>query len=110
VKRILIDVPGMYADHHVLRVREALLGVQGVTEVKASAARRKVAVGFDEQTAAADTIRRAILSAGYALDEAPATAQFPQRHKDGSAWYSVLDRRTTTELKDREMAGDFRRY
>ena len=36
--------------------------------------------------------------------------EFPKRHEDGSAWYLVLDRKTTTERKDREMAGDFRRY
>ena len=35
---------------------------------------------------------------------------FPKRHEDGSAWCTVLGRKTTIKRKDREMAGDLRRY
>jgi len=41
MQQMIVDLPGMYADHHVLRVRQVLLGTQGVKEVTASAARRK---------------------------------------------------------------------
>jgi copper chaperone CopZ len=107
---IVVEVPAMYGDHHVLRVRQALLGVEGVDEVTASAARRRVAVGFDETITSAESIRAALEKAGYTPDEMIPAPLFPQRHKDGSAWFTVLERKTTTELKDREMAGDFRRY
>lgn len=100
----------MYGDHHVLRVREALLSLTGVDEVIASSARRRVAVRFDEKATSADAIRAALEGAGYTPDAALALHQFPKRHEDGSAWFTVLERKTTTEIKDREMAGDFRRY
>jgi len=106
----VIDVPAMYADHHVLKVREALLGLKGVTEVVASSAKRKVAVSFDESATSPEALREALASAGYSPDQMPEMIEFPKRHEDGSAWYTVLDRITVTERKDREMAGDFRRY
>lgn len=110
MKDTVIDVPAMYADHHVLRVREALLGIQGVGEVVASSARRRVAVSFDEKATSLEAIRDALSSAGYPPEQMPEMIEFPKRHEDGSAWYTVLDRITITERKDREMAGDFRRY
>jgi copper chaperone CopZ len=109
MKNIVLDVPGMYGDHVVLGVRQALLGVAGITEVNASAARRKVAVGFDETVTSAEAIQEILASAGYSPEPSAAT-QFPKRHEDGSSWYMVLERTTVTERKDREMAGDFRRY
>ena len=107
---LVIEVPAMYGDHHVLRARRALLDVKGVDEVMASAARRRVAVKFDETVTSAEAVRTALDKAGYAPDAIIPVAEFPKRHADGSAWFTVLDRITTTELKDREMAGDFRRY
>jgi copper chaperone CopZ len=106
---LVVDVPAMYADHHVLLVRQVLLGVKGVEEVVASAARRRVAVRFDEKVTSAEAIHAALNEAGYAA-EAVSAVEFPKRHEDGSAWFTVLGRKTTTEQKDREMAGDFRRY
>jgi copper chaperone CopZ len=110
MKQVVVDVPGMYGDHHVLGVREALLAAKGVSEVTASAARRKVAVKFDEAVTSPDAIREVLAAAGYSPDQPQAAYEFPERHKDGSAWFAVPDRTTTTERKDREMAGDFRRY
>jgi len=107
---LVMDVPAMYGDHHVLRVRQALLAVKGVDEVTASAARRSVAVKFDETFASADSIGSALTEAGYPPNAIGPASQFPKRHEDGSAWFNLLERITTTERKDREMAGDFRRY
>ncbi len=109
MKNIVLDVPGMYGDHHVLRIRQILLGLGGVTQVTASAGRRKVGIGFDEKTTSAEAIQEALASAGYPPESALAM-HFPKRHEDGSEWYVVVDRTTVTERKDREMAGDFRRY
>ncbi len=110
MKRIVIDVPGMYGDHHVTRVRELLLGADGVTEVTASAARRTVAVEFEEASTSAQAIEDLLASSGYPSEAPPASQAFPKRHEDGSGWYLLPERTTTTERKDREMAGDFRRY
>ena len=110
MKQTIINVPGMWADHHVLRLRDALLSVNGVSEVIASSARRTVAVSYDEAAVSDKGVREAVAAAGYGPDQVPAMSEFPKRHEDGSEWYLVLDRKTTTERKDREMAGDFRRY
>ena len=110
MKRIVLAVPGMYGDHHVLRVRQVLLGVNGVDEVVASAARRSATVAYDERLASPDAIREALIAAGYLLEPVPETGEPRKRHEDGSGWYQIHDRCTTTEFKDREMAGDFRRY
>lgn len=110
MKETIVKVPGMWADHHVLRLRQTLLGLEGVGEVVASAARRTAVVRFDEAAVSEDVIREALTAAGYPSEQAGAISEFPPRHKDGSAWFAVVDRKTTTEMKDREMAGDFRRY
>ena len=109
MRKIVVDVPEMYGDHHVLRVREALLNAAGVSEVTASSARRKVAVAFDESVTTPEALRDAIAAAGYSF-EVQAQPESPLRHEDGSSWYVVASRVTKTEIKDREMAGDFRRY
>jgi copper chaperone CopZ len=110
MQQTVINVPAMWADHHVLLVRKVLLDLKGVDEVEASSARRTVLVKFDEKATSAEALEKALATAGYSPGEAPPVGEFPKRHEDGSAWYLVLDRKTTTERKDREMAGDFRRY
>ncbi len=110
MKQIVLEVPGMYGDHHVMAVRELLLGTDGVTEVTASAARRKVAVGFDEAKTSADKVQDALAAAGYMGADPSIMEGLPDRHKDGSAWHVLGDRSTITERKDREMSGDHRRY
>ena len=74
----IIDVPAMYADHHVLRVRQALLDIEGVAEVVASAARRKVAVSFDEKAASPEALRAALATAGYPPDQIAGDDRVPE--------------------------------
>ncbi len=104
------DLPTMYADHHVTRVREALSQHSGIAEVVASAAARQVRVQYDESVLTSDDLVEALATAGYEPGVELPALTFAQRHEDGSTWYVVIDRTTTTEMKDREMAGDFRRY
>jgi copper chaperone CopZ len=110
MKRLTLSVPAMYADHHVLRVREALAGQKGVQEMVASSARKKVTVDYDESVTSAAEIEQTLARAGYALDRSPQIPLAPKQTEDSSAWYTVMYRVTKTEMKDREMAGDFRRY
>ena len=56
MKDVLIDLPAMYGDHHVTRVRAALLDLDGVSDVQASAARRKILVHYDEGNTSLETI------------------------------------------------------
>ena len=110
MKRLTYSVPAMYADHHVLRVREALATIGGVTEITASAAQKKVTIAFEDGVISPERIEQALAEAGYAPGEELALSASPKPSQDGSAWYTVLHRVTKTEMKDLEMSGDFRRY
>ena len=110
MQKTILSVPTMFADHHVLRVREALLGLSGVDKVVASSGRKQVAVAYDDSVLSPDRIAQALVEAGYPPNqELPILGQLHQS-QDGSPWYTVLRRVTTTEMKDLEMSGDFRRY
>ena len=50
MKTTTINVPNMYADHHVQEVRRILLEQPGVIDVYASSAFRVVEVSYDEST------------------------------------------------------------
>jgi copper chaperone CopZ len=110
MRSLVFEVPTMYGDHHVLRVRQALVDLAGVHDVTASAARRVVMVSFDETVASPEAIQSVLEIAGYPPEQQSLPITFPLRHKDDSSWFSMPVRTTTTERKDREMAGDFRRY
>ena len=110
MKTLTLNMPAMYADHHVLRVREVLAGLAGIALVVASSARKKVVVDYDESVLSPEGIAAALTGAGYSPDQELQLLNAPEQSKDGSAWYTVLHRVTRTEMKDREMSGDFRRY
>lgn len=110
MNRVTLSVPAMYADHHVLCVREALLKLGGVQQVVASSGRKRVTVVYEDGALTPGQIMSALAAAGYAPDQAPIVPVTAKPSKDGSAWYTVLHRITKTEMKDREMSGDFRRY
>ncbi len=110
MKRTTFSVPMMYADHHVLRVRQALLDIEGVDSVVASAAKRLVVVQHDEKLAPAETLAIALAQAGYPVGAPVELEPALPPSKDGSAWYTVIERLTNTDRRDLEMSGDFRRY
>ena len=95
MKKLVISIPTMFADHHVTRVRTALLSASGIQGIVASAARKKVIVEYDDSTTA-DAIVSLLTSAGYAPDQAAFLPELPERSKDGSAWYNVAHRTTQT--------------
>jgi hypothetical protein len=80
------DVPTLWADHHVLKVREALLGLDGVDDVYASSAWKQVLVTYNKKIKKADIENR----------------RDPQ-------WAEGV-RMTQTNRADLEMSGEFRRY
>ena len=54
MERITLKLPGMYGDHHIIRVRGVVTALPGIAEVSASAALQHIVVTFDEaQTSAA---------------------------------------------------------
>jgi len=68
MEKIIISVPAMYGDHHVLEVRSLLLTLAGVAEVNASSCFKTVEVSFDPTKVTAAQIGAGLEEAGY-LDE-----------------------------------------
>lgn len=95
MEKLVVSVPTMFADHHVTRVRAALLSATGIQGVVASAARKQVVVEYDGSTTA-DAIVGVLESAGYVPDQVTALPELPERSKDGSAWYRIVHRMTQT--------------
>jgi len=110
MERIALNVPALFADHHVKNVRKALLALPGIENVIASAMYRDVSVDFDPSKVSAAEIRRAVEAAGYPIGVEPQFGDVIESKHDGSPWYTIQRRRTTTVMFDREMAGDFRKY
>ncbi len=110
MERVVYVVPRLYADHHVLSVRELLANLPGVQDVYASSAFKRVAVSFDPTATTAAAIAGALQGAGYGPDEPLPLAQPLQNKEDGSFWYDLRPRVTETNRLDIEMSGDFRKY
>jgi copper chaperone CopZ len=67
MEKLQLNVPDMWADHHVLKVRAILTGMPGVQDVVASSAFRVVALAFDPAITSAGAIMGALDDAGYAI-------------------------------------------
>ena len=106
MEKVIIDVPSMYADHHVLVARELLTGMDGVAEVYASSAFKQVLVQYDPAVLGPDAITGALSKAGYTQEmQMPVQDQLPE-----DAWRKGNFRMTKTYQADLEMSGEFRKY
>ncbi len=111
VENALFVVPSMYADHHVIAVRQALLAVPGVEDVWASSAWQQVQVTYDPATISPDGISQVLKSVGYAVGngQLPSGPSAGPKAKD-PAWDLLGIRVTKTAQADLDMSGEFRRY
>jgi excisionase family DNA binding protein len=111
MENALFDVPSMYADHHVIAVRQALLAMPGVEEVWASSAWRQVQVAYESATISPDDIGRILEQAGYPVGngEVPASPSPLPNAKD-PAWDTLGVRVTETNQLDLKLSGEHRRY
>lgn len=101
MENALFDVPSMYADHHVIAVRQALLTVAGVDEVRASSAWKQVQVTYDPSTVSPDGISQALEKAGYPVGngQLPSGPVAGPKAKD-PAWDALGVRVTKTDEAD----------
>jgi excisionase family DNA binding protein len=111
MENALFDVPSMYADHHVIAVRQALLSTPGVEEVWASSAWQQVEVAYDPEAVSPDGISQALEQAGYPMGNGhlPAGPSAGLKAKD-PAWDALGVRVTKTSEADLAMSGEFRMY
>jgi len=111
MEKTVFNVPAMYADHHVTKVRQTLLALRGVEDVYASAAFKQVLVTHDPATLSADAIAQALAAAGYPVgDGQPGALVSFAHHQKDLAWDALAVRETTTSLVDLQMSGEFRKY
>lgn len=111
MEKATLDVPSLWADHHVLKVRDVLVPLDGVEKVYASSAWRQVLVTFDESKVDQSTIERTLGEAGYPVNGAePAVLVHPGEALRDPQWEVLGARETATNQADLEMSGDFRRY
>ncbi|MFQ6099654.1 MAG: heavy-metal-associated domain-containing protein [Anaerolineae bacterium] len=111
MEKVVLDVPTLWADHHVLKVRDVLFGLEGVEDVYASSAWKQVLVTYDDARTDQATIEKALAEAGYAAGEGgtPVLVQPAEKRRD-PRWEVLGARATETNQADLEMSGEFRRY
>jgi len=110
MERVVFEVPKMYADHHVVAVREALTGLEGVANVMASSAFKRVIVEYDPAVITPTAIEGSLRAAGYGPGEDWELPELPEPKEDESPWFRSIWRTTQTDPREIEMAGDFRMY
>ncbi len=106
MERVILEVPSMYADHHVLVVRELLTGLDGVGDVYASSAFKQVMVQYDPATILPEAISAVLDKAGYTEEMVVAL----QGKTAEEAWKNGSFRMTQTYRADLAMSGEFRKY
>ena len=67
MERLQLNIPDMWADHHVLKVRAALSATDGVEDVIASSAFRMAALTYDPAVTSPGAIMAALDDAGYSV-------------------------------------------
>jgi copper chaperone CopZ len=110
MEKVTFSIPAMWADHHVLAVREALGQVSGVQKVLASAMYKDVVVTYDPTTVGPDALKTALAEKGYDIAQSPELPTYPERTDDSSDWFKFQERITETNLRDLELSGDHRKY
>lgn len=109
MEKTVLSVPKLWADHHVLKVREVLAALDGVESVYASSAWKQVMVKYDAEKLDEAAVTEALTRAGYGVDEAPEMESTRLTTGD-PAWKELGVRVTKTNRRDLELSGDFRRY
>ncbi|MCX7669361.1 MAG: heavy-metal-associated domain-containing protein, partial [Anaerolineae bacterium] len=104
MEKLQFNIPGMWADHHVLKVRNVLTGMAGVQDVVASSAFRMVALNYDPAVVTPEQIAAALASAGYPIstngtDVVAETVPIAAGKRD-PAWYRLGLRQHKTDERD----------
>ena len=109
--KAVLDVPTLWADHHVLKVRDALTNLKGVEDVYVSSAWRQVLVNYNNRKIKRADLEKALTKAGYPVGEGEVPVLvLPTELRRDPQWEVLGSRMTETNQADLEMSGEFRRY
>jgi copper chaperone CopZ len=111
MSKVVLEVPTLWADHHVLKVRDALVNLEGVDGVYASSSWKQVLVDYNNKKVKKADLEQALAEAGYPVGEGevPIVVQAGEIRRDPQ-WGVLGARDTVTNQVDLEMSGEFRRY
>jgi copper chaperone CopZ len=88
MRSVEIDVPLMYADHHVVEVRRILFEAPGVNAVEASSAFQVVKVEYDPDKTSEDALKQILEERGYLGDlQVPLESGKPAVGSNGDAYF-----------------------
>jgi copper chaperone CopZ len=107
VEQLTHNVPGLWADHHVLKVRDALVDLEGLEQVEASAKDRTLTLLIDPARLDAARVADHLAAAGYPPGEPEAAHDTPRAKPE---WAGAGVRSTRTNPVDLTMSGDHRKY
>lgn len=104
MEKVQFNVPGLWADHHTLKVRDVLGKLSGVADIIASSAFRMVAVTYDPALTTPGVIMATLEDAGYPVaTEGSGVLTQPVPMQDGRrdpAWTRLGMRQTRTDERD----------
>jgi copper chaperone CopZ len=107
MQKVTFVIPGMWADHHVLAVRDVLRGLPGVSNVYASAMDKEVSLELDAQAASPEAVAKALVAGGYAPGVLPESGPAP---RNKVSWATCGYRVTCSNLADQPMSGESRKH
>jgi hypothetical protein len=92
MEQLILDVPTLYADHHVLKVREALVELEGIEELYVSSSWKQLMLSYDPKKIKPEKIEKTLTELGYPpgegetpiLVESSAIKRDPQWEDSGS--------------------------
>ncbi len=110
MKKIVLEIPLMFGDHHVLAVRSALTGFKGIEELYVSSAWKQLMISFDPNKTKQSDIEQALADAGFPVGggEPPVLVE-TDAVKSDPQWHAQGVRITQTDETEVDLSGDFRR-
>lgn len=110
METVTLEVPKLYADHHVLSIREALADVAGIQDLYVSSAWKQVMVTFDPSKVDQPAIEGRLAEAGYPVGEGEVQLLLDRdRIGRDPQWAESEIRTSQTNPADLEMVSQFHR-
>ena len=111
MKKIVLEIPLMFGDHHVLAVRSALTSLKGIDELYVSSAWKQLMISFDSKKTKQADIEQALADAGFPVgDGEPPILVETNAIKRDPQWELFGVRVTETNRADNKMSGEHQRY